>query len=284
MPITHQTKTKIAYGFLTVIVLIGVSCAAPARPTRFIQMDQHVQVADVGVTINLVRLSDEEVLLLYRITGPDDVYREGPLRPPTIEYGDQTIRCNSSPEVDGLGLLSFPPLPDNITEVTINIPPYWQLNGPAADFSISLGDQVGTTPPPPEGRELQMDQLIEVGPVKFRLTSFILYPDSFKFTYQPEPGSETAGLLLAGPGPIPEIISATDDSGHSYRAGGGGAHLDFDEGHPQLKSQTIEFDSALQPGATRLDVRIEATGTIGPEPFRFQIQIHPSQPRPEHSS
>ncbi len=276
MTIKHQTKTKIAFALLTITTLIGASCDTPAHSTKFIQIDQHVQVADVGVTIKLVRLSDEEILVLYQITGPDDVYREGPLRAPTIEYGDQTIRSHSSPEVDGLTLLSFPPLPDNINEFTINIPPYLQLNGPAADFSISLGDRVGTTPPPPEGRELPMDQIIQVGSVQFILTSFVLRPDSFEFTYKPEPGSETTGLLLAGPGPRFEAISATDDSGNSYRAGmGGGTYLNFDEGHPQLKSQTIEFDSALQPGATRIDVRIEATGTIGPEPFRFHIQVVP---------
>jgi hypothetical protein len=280
MSITRRTKTKTAFAFLVIaiIALIGASCGAPAQPTRFIEVDQHVQVGDVGVTIELVRLSAEELLVLYQVTVPDDVFTEGPLGAPTIEYGGQTIRGSSS-EVDGLGLLSFPPLPDNVEEFTINIRPYLQLNGPAADFSIFLGDQVGTTPPPQEGRELQVDQLIEVDGVQFRLTSFILYPDSFEFTYQPEPGSETAGLLLAGPGERFETISATDDSGHSYIAGmGGGTYLNFDEGYPQLKSQTIEFDSALQPGTTRLDVRISVTGTIGTEPFRFLIQTHPSHP------
>lgn len=279
MAIKRQTKTKIAFAFLAIaiIALIGASCEAPAQPqpARFIEMDQHVQVGDVGITIKLVRLSDEEILVLCLVTVPDDVFTEGPLGPPTIEYGAQTIRGSLS-EVDGLGLLSFPPLPDNIEEFTINIRPYLQLNGPAADFSISLGDQVGTTPPPPEGQELQVDQLIEVDGVQFRVTSFILSPDSFEFTYEPEPGSETAGLLLAGPGERFETISATDDSGHSYIAGmGGGTYLNFEEGRPQLERQTIEFDSALQTGTTRLDVRIAVTGTIGTEPFRFHIQTHP---------
>ena len=273
MTIKYLTKTKIGFAFLAITALIGASCSAPDKSPTILQIDQQKQVEDVVVTINQVRLSDEEILVLYEVTGPDDVYREGPLRSPTIEYGDQTLRSGAKPDVDGLLVLSFPPLPEGTNEFTINIPPYWQLNGPAANFSISLGDRVGTTLPPPEGRELQMDQLIEVGSVQFRLTSFILRPDSFEFTYKPEPGSETTGLLLAGPGPIFENISATDDSGHSYRAGGGGTFLNFVEGHPQLKSQTIEFDSALQPGSTRLDVRIEATGTIGPEPFRFQIPL-----------
>jgi len=270
MTIKYQTKTKIGFALCAITALIGASCDSPSQPPRTLQIDQYQQVAGVGVTINQVRLSDEEILVLYQVTGPDDVYREGPLRSPTIEYGDQTLRSGAKPDVDGLTALSFPPLPDETNEFIINIPPYWQLNGPAASFSISLGDQ-----PPPEGRELQIDQLIEVGSAQFRLTSFILRPDSFEFSYKPEPASETTGLLLAGPGPIFETISATDDKGNSYRASGGGTYLNFDEGHPQLESQTIEFDSALQPGTTRIDVRIEATGTIGPEPFRFQIQIVP---------
>ncbi len=275
MTIKHRTKTKIAFALLAIIALIGASCSAPDKSPTILQIDQQKQVADVVVTINQVRLSDKETLVLYEVTGPDDVYREGPLRSPTIEYGDQTLRSGPKPDVDGLTALSFPPLPDETNEFIINIPPYWQLDGPAANFSIFLGNRVGTTPPPPEGRELPMDQLIEVGPAQFRLTSFVLRPDSFEFTYKPEPGSETTGLLLAGPGPIFENISATDDNGYSYRAEGVGAYLNFDEGHPQLESQTIEFDNALQPGSTRLDVRIAATGAIGPEPFRFHIQIVP---------
>ena len=283
MAITRRTKTKIAFAFLAVIAimaLISFSCEEPAQPqpTRFIEMDRHVQVGDVGVTVKHIRLSEEELLIICLVTVPDDVITEGPLGCPTIEYGDQTIR-GSFGEVDGFALLSFPPLPDNIEEFTLNIPPYLHLNGPAADFSIFLGDQVGTTPPPPEGRELQVDQLIEVAGVQFRVTSFILRPDSFEFTYEPEPGSEAAGLLLAGPGERFETISATDDSGHSYIAGiGGGAYLKFDEGCPRLERQIIEFDSALQPGTTRLDVRIAVTGTIGTEPFRFHIQTHPHHP------
>jgi hypothetical protein len=169
--------------------------------------------------------------------------------------------------------LWYPALPEGTSDFILNFPPFSTNNGPAANFSIYLGDQVGTTLPPEKGQELQIDQLIEVGSAQFRLASFVLYPDSFEFTYKPEPGRETAGLFLAGPGPIPETISATDDSGNLYKASTGGASLNFVDGQPQLEEQTLRFEGRLKPGATRVDVKILATGVFGTEPFRFQVQI-----------
>jgi len=287
MTIKHQTKIKIAFAFLTIIALIGASCNAPqpSQPPKILQVDQTVQNGEIGITVKEVHFYEEKTAVLYQITSPENVYYEAYSRSdPTIECGNQIIetiheqnQLVSTTGPDGVvNFLWYPALPEGTSDFIINFPPFSTNTGPAANFSVYLGDQVGTTLPPPEGRELQMDQLIEVSSVQFRLTSFILRPDSFEFTYKPEPGSETAGLLLAGPGPRFETISATDDSGHSYRAGmGGGTYLDFVEGHPQLKSQTIEFDSALQPGTTRLDVRIAAIGVFGTEPFRFQIKIAP---------
>jgi len=266
-------------GMASLAALLITSCtstSAGSTAPRTLQVDQNIQSEGISITVKQVRLYASETLVLYQITLPDGVYPEGPLRSPTIEYGDQALRSGTHPDIDGLKVLSFSALPKETTEFTLNINPYLQLNGPAANFSIPLGDQVGTTPPPPEGRELQMDQLIQVGTVKFKLTSFVMRPDSFEFTYQPEPGSETSGMILAGPGPIFETMSVTDDNGNSYRPGTGtGTRLNFVTGHPQLKTQTIGFESALQTGTTRLDVRIMATGIIGPEPFRFKIQINP---------
>jgi len=154
LTIKYQTKTKIGFAFLAITALIGASCDTPNTPSqspRTLQIGQHKQVAGIGVTINQVRLSDNETLVVYHVTGPADVYLEDPLKAPNIECGEQTLRSLSKPAVDGLLALSFPPLPEETNEFTINIPPYLHLNGPAANFSISLGDLVGPTPPP-EGR------------------------------------------------------------------------------------------------------------------------------------
>lgn len=249
------------------------------EPLRTLKVEQTIQHGEVSITVRALQFFDDKMAILYQTSAPENIiFLPFSRSDPTIECGGEVINTlelrHKLAAVEDINYLWYPPLPKDTSEFTLHFPPFSTNTGPAADFSIYLGDQVGYETPPDKGRELQIDQVIEFESAQFRIISFVLYPESFRFTYQPEPGSEATGIFLLLPGPSHGSISAADDRGNTYDTyGGGGLTLDWVEDEPQLKEQTISFEGGLEPGTTRLDVHIPATGVSGTEPFRFKIQI-----------
>lgn len=247
---------------------------SPTTTTSTVQVGRQQAHDGVTVTIGEISLSDEETLVLYKVDTADNSVPEGPLRSPTLEAGGEVLRSSAQNDIDGWKVISFHPLPAGTHDIVVNFNPFTQLNGPATDFTIDLGDKVGTELPTGSGLELEMDQVVEAAGAQFRVTTIRLYIDSFWITYKPET-DEASSIMLLGTGPVApgDLLTATDDFGNPYTVEDVNARLVFDSGYPQLKNQTIIFNRFLQPGTTRLDVKITATGTIGREPFRFEIQI-----------
>jgi hypothetical protein len=238
--------------------------------SRNFNVDEQVEVGDVQILLLGGQISATETLVYYRVLDTKGVTGES-LGQPTLEYANQVFRERSRYKVDDSLVLSFPSLPDDISQFTVTFPPMISLNGPGALFSIPVGDYLDKSLA--RDGSIPIDQVIEVNGAHFRFTSLVVSDNFFSLCYQPADDSTNSRLLLAGPGPLPlnDLIEATDDKGHLYTAIGAGATFGKEEGF-KLKEQRIDFQGDLDPEASTLYIKVNATGVIG-EAFVFDVEI-----------
>jgi len=167
-------------------------------------------------------------------------------------------------------VLSFPPVPANISQFTITFPRMISLNGPGALVSIPVGDYLGKSFA--GDGNITMDEVVEVNTAKIRFTKLVVSDNYFSLYYQPADKTQDIGLLLAGPGPLPltDLLEATDDKGNLYTITGAGTT--FDRESFELKEQRIDFRGNLDPQADALHIKVNTTGVIGGT-FVFNVEI-----------
>lgn len=187
---------------------------------------------------------------------------------PTLQCANQVFRGKSKYNVDDSLVLSFPALPDDVSQFTVTFPRMMSLDGPGLLLSIPMGDYLGK--PYAKGESIPMDQVVEINTAKFLFNSLVVSDDCFVLSYQPADETQNSGLLLVGPGLLSDVMEATDDKGHLYAVISAGAT--FDRESFKLKEQRITFQGSLDPEASELNIRINTTGVIG-EPFVFNVEI-----------
>jgi hypothetical protein len=238
--------------------------------SRNFNVDKQVEVGDVQILLLGGQISATETLVYYQVLDMKGVTGES-LGQPTLEYANQVFRERSRYQVDDSLVLSFPSLPDDISQFTVTFPRMISLDGPGALFSIPVGDYLGKSLA--KDGSIPIDQVIEVKGAQFRFTNLVVSDNCFSLCYQPADDTQNSRLLLAGPGPLPlsDLIEAMDDKGRLYAAIGASATFDKEEGF-KLKEQRIDFQGNLDPEASTLDIKVNITGVIG-EAFVFNVEI-----------
>lgn len=230
-------------------------------------VDKQVEVGDVQILLQRVHISTTETLVFYKIQAMKDIARE-PLGQPTLEYAGQVLRAKSKYNIDDSLVLSFPALPDDVDQFTVTFPRMMSLEGPGLSFSIPVGEHLSK--PYAKDESIPIDQVVDINAVKFRFTDLTVSENSFTLCYQPFDKNQFSQLLLAGPGQVSEIVEATDDKGNHYTVVSAGAI--FDRESSKLQEQQITFEGSLDPEASKLNIRINATGVIG-ETFVFNVEV-----------
>jgi hypothetical protein len=241
------------------------------QPERLISkkfdIHKYAKVGDVQVLLEKGLISSTETLVYYRILDTTNITRE-PLGQPTLIYADKVFRGKNKISSDGSPVLSFPALPLNVSQFTVNFPRMMSLDGPGGAFSIPVGNYLKNGYS--KDKKIPMSEVVEFSSSKFQFTNLVVSENSFVLYYQPTSESPWNGLLLAGPGPLSDIIEARDDKGSLYKGTSSGAT--FDRQNFNLKEQSIGFEGCLDPQSRELNLMMSSTGVVG-EAFVFNIEI-----------
>ncbi len=235
---------------------------------RDFDIAQYRQINNIRIRLQRGRISATETLIYSQIEMPEGVPEY--LGQASLEFDEKILGETNRYKVEDSVVFSFPPVPADVDMVAVVFAPTISSDGPAVQVTIPLSDyqkQLSASQ-----SSINIDQVVNINGEKLRFTKLTQHDGFFTLQYEPAYITEYGGLLLAGQGPLTDILTIMDDKGNTYPGRGAGTVFDATEGH-RLKRQLINFTGYLDQEASELSMTAQSTAVItGPFEFEFTIK------------
>ncbi|MEJ2749791.1 MAG: hypothetical protein P8183_18065 [Anaerolineae bacterium] len=228
---------------------------AGAAAVRRLPLDLQQRSSDILVTVQGdMQLAETETLVPYWFSS--EAGEVASLSAPVLTVNgeplhgrerDNTTAVDAQAEQAGNRWLSFPPVPDSVSQVSLTLGPFMVDRAVEQQITLAVA-------------QLQNGgQIVQIDGQSFRFTLDEGDGPGLTLTYVPldEKGSR---IMLRGLS-SGEPLQAVDDLGTQYTEAGGTADFTPDE-HSLLKSHTIEFAEPLLDNVKEITLTSQFTGFI----------------------
>ncbi len=259
-----------------VAALVGIADTGAASSFKDIAVNQTVERGGVAVTLESLRLGEDETRLTYSYSAPQEAQVE-PLGLPIITLPDGSwLESTGGGGFDGTmnsGIRTFelPSIPGGVETISVDLASFITYAAGATSVEIPLGDLLDKVDLEEinEREQLPLSVEFSIGPAKYRVTSLLLDPASFTLVSEPV-NSAASRTTLGGQ---PSSVGLTDDQGRTYSSFLVGAEWDpAANGGLLMSYQGLHFDGLPGDDTTAFTLGLWERGEIN-SPFVFQVNI-----------
>ena len=257
-------------------VIFGVANTGAASSFEDVAVNQVIERGGVAVTLDGLRLGEDETQLTYSYSAPMWEQVE-PLGLPRIDLPDGSQwESKGGGAFDGgtnSGTRTFklPPIPEDVETISVDLASFITYTPGAKSVEIPLGDLLEKVDLMEinEREELPLGVGFSIGPARYRITSLLLDPESFILVCEPVNDAASRTTL----GAQPSSVKLTDDKGQTYSSFLIGAGWDpADNGGYVMTHQGLYFDGLPRSDTTAFSLHLGGKGEIK-APFVFRIDI-----------
>jgi hypothetical protein len=236
-----------------------------------VELNESVEAEGVEVTVNELRFSSDEILVLYTLSSElhlsDDLLLEVLMELPdgAVIDGDDVEGGYTGPPRDWVGdhVSSLPPLPKGVATFKLRFGPYLTPI-PGGVTTITLPDAASLATPGSYAVESATES-VGGAPVLVADELAILEDGGVRIRMRPNPSS--TGVMA----PLPRRdISAEDNLGNAYAYAGGGISVGTKaDGSIPQQEDLIRLEGPIDPAATQLIVRVSNFAMLLTGPWEF---------------